>query len=248
MGFSGFAVGSLVNFAVSAAERIAPRQAFKFKKTYYRPDMGFSLEVLKRGGYRPGVALDLGAYRGDWALLCRSVFPGVNILMVEPAPERAAALEKLCLRQKNLSVVRALAGAEGQRCYFQEQESNSAVVKMGDGAVEMTSRSLDAIVRGTPFSRPDLMKLDVQGYEFEVLKGAAETLKSVTVIVMELSLIPLHSFAPSFRDAVEAMDGYGFRLFDICGFIRRPVDDALWQIDAVFVRKDGEFGRAERGW
>ena len=45
-----------------------------------------------------------------------------------------------------------------------------------------------------------------------------------------------------------SLDDRGFRLFDIASLMRRPVDDALWQIDAVFVRHGSQLGRVDAGW
>jgi hypothetical protein len=80
------------------------------------------------------------------------------------------------------------------------------------------------------------------------LKGATATLKSVEVVVVELSLIRLHPIAPTYRDIIDWLDDQGFRILDIAGFIRRPVDDALWQIDGVFARKELPLGAASCGW
>jgi len=44
------------------------------------------------------------------------------------------------------------------------------------------------------------------------------------------------------------LDDHEFRLLDICTFIRRPVDDALWQIDAVFAKNKSALGDAAQGW
>jgi hypothetical protein len=100
--------------------------------------------------------------------------------------------------------------------------------------MEMTT--LDAVTRGTPFERADFLKLDVQGYELEVLKGAGQVLTSVEAVMMEVNLIAVYEGAPLADEAVAFMAARGFRVYDVCTFFRRPYDYALWQIDMVFVR------------
>src|SRR5262249_15440584 len=158
--------------------------------------------------------------------------------MIEPSPERFLLLHQLCSRDERLSATEALVGSTEGMVSFREQQSNSGVVvEPGVDTVAMVVRPLDTLLAGTIFAHPELIKVDVQGYDLEVLKGATSTLRSVEVVVVELSLIQLHPVAPSFRDMVDWLDDRGFRILEFCGFIRRPVDDALWQIDAVFVRK-----------
>jgi FkbM family methyltransferase len=169
--------------------------------------------------------------------------------MIEPSPERVAFLRDRYRHEPRFSVVQALAGSRESTVLFREQDSNSGVVSQSDAAtIAMTETPLDVLIGGTAFAAPQFMKIDVQGYELEALKGATTTLTSVEVVVVELSLIRLHPIAPSHREAIDWLDDHGFRLLDIAGFIRRPVDSALWQIDGVFARKNSTLGAVARGW
>src|SRR5690348_15847330 len=96
--------------------------------------------------------------------------------------------------------------------------------------------TVDILIAEKQFPSPDFIKLDVQGNELEVLRGAEQALKSVEVILMELNLMPLYIGAPLVDEAVRYMAERGFRLYDIGMFFRRPYDNALWQLDALFVR------------
>ncbi len=96
--------------------------------------------------------------------------------------------------------------------------------------------TLDALIRQRNFVAPDFIKLDVQGYEIEILKGAQQTLESAEVVQMEVNLIPIYKDAPLAHDAVRYMADRGFRVYDVGTFFRRPYDKALWQMDVFFVR------------
>jgi len=249
MGRIGYYAGAVATHAIALAERYAPRVAFRAKRHFYRPDMEFGLRLLRRNGFAPRVVVDVGAYKGDWAKLCRTIFPEGRVLMVEPSHERVRGLRGLCACDPQLSVLEALAGAREQTVPFLEQGSNSGVpAEPRPDGILLECKPLDALLAGTPFDRPDLLKVDVQGYDLEVVKGANALLRSVEVVIIELSLIGLHPIAPSIREAIDTFDDLGFRLLDVFSFIRRPVDDALWQIDAVFARAESALGNRARGW
>jgi len=62
-------------------------------------------------------------------------------------------------------------------------------------------------------------------------------LAGAEAVLMEVNLIGIYGDAPLLDETVAFMATRGFRVYDICSFMRRPYDGALWQIDAVFVRR-----------
>jgi hypothetical protein len=87
--------------------------------------------------------------------------------------------------------------------------------------------------------RPGILKLDVQGYELEVLKGACDTLKSVDVVVLETSVLPYNADTPLTGDVVAAMHALGFNVLAVLEMhYTGERDDLLFQVDFAFVRKD----------
>ena len=98
-------------------------------------------------------------------------------------------------------------------------------------------RTLDSICSEAGFEKIDLLKLDVQGYELEVLRGAERSLLNTEVILMEVSLLGVNQGAPLVNEVLQFMAQRNFRAYDVCSFIRRPLDNALWQSDFVFVNE-----------
>jgi hypothetical protein len=86
-----------------------------------------------------------------------------------------------------------------------------------------------------------MLKIDTQGYELEVLKGARSTLQNIEFLLVEMSLIPVNSGAPLIQDIMSHLDASGFVLYDIAEFHRRPLDQALWQIDGLFAKKNSRW-------
>jgi FkbM family methyltransferase len=249
VGRAALFAGKVIDRLMSLTETASPRLAFRIRRHFLRPDMAFLLQLLRRNGPAPETVIDVGAYVGDWAAECRRVFPDARILMIEPWEPRVARLRALCAADPRLEVASALLSSRAGVADFVEQASNSSILRGGaGGAVKMPMTTLDDLVAGTKFESPQLLKIDVQGHDLEVLKGATRTLSSVDVLIVEVSLIPLHPEAPSVRAVIDWLDDRGFQLLDIAGLIRRPVDDALWQMDAVFKRRNSPQGRPDRGW
>ena len=98
------------------------------------------------------------------------------------------------------------------------------------------------------FARPALCKIDVQGAELAVLKGMGERLAEIDVLIVETSLIAtLKGNAPELAEVMAFFGSHDFCLYDIVGMTRRPLDQALAQIDAVFVPKNSAL-RRDRRW
>ena len=107
--------------------------------------------------------------------------------------------------------------------------------------------TIDDVVKIKEAALPDFLKLDVQGYELEVLKGAVNTLPRISAILAEINLIDIHKGAPLLDEMVLFLNRKGFVTYDICGFSRRPLDQALWHADFVFIPRESAL-RADKRW
>jgi FkbM family methyltransferase len=79
------------------------------------------------------------------------------------------------------------------------------------------------------------VKLDCQGYEGEVLKGATATLERTLMVVMELSLVDVYEGALRFDEAVPKMRELGFVLTSLDPIFSDPATKELLQADGCFV-------------
>jgi hypothetical protein len=70
--------------------------------------------------------------------------------------------------------------------------------------------TLDAVVNLKKMPPPDMIKMDVQGAELDVLKGAEETLKTAQHVILELQRVEYNKGAPLKDTVIEYMDGLGF--------------------------------------
>ena len=96
-------------------------------------------------------------------------------------------------------------------------------------------RALDALFDERGF---DFIKLDVQGYELEVLRGAQRILAGVEAVLLEVSLLKINRGAPILDEVVAFMRERQFVAYEILEIHRRPLDRAMNQVDIIFVRQD----------
>ena len=205
------------------------------------PETETSLRRMKRLGFNPAVAIDVGAYVGQWTRSFKRIFPDGHVLMIEPQTSKMAELSRAKSDLRNVEVRVALLGARAEASVgFCESETASSVLVEAENrrppTTHMPMTTLDALTESGPFARPNFIKLDVQGYEIEVLRGGLRTLESAEAVLMEVNMLRLHEGAPLFHESAEYLGKQGFQVYDICGFMRRPYDGALWQADVIFVR------------
>jgi len=84
------------------------------------------------------------------------------------------------------------------------------------------------------------LKVDAQGFEWEVLNGAAETLKNARGLLCELSLLPLYEGQHHWREMIDRLEGEGFTLWAIQkGFTDKKSGRSM-QVDIIFLRLEDE--------
>ena len=208
------------------------------------PSLTALLKQLKARGYKPSVVYDIGAYEGYWSLDFLQIFESVPIYMFEAQQTKEPFLNAICNKLPNLHYAIALLGATaGVAVHFEENETASHVnAQLHWEKGNRITESLDLLLEKNNFPLPDFLKLDVQGYELEILKGGQKALANAHFCLLEVSLLDVEAGGvPLLKDVINFMDICDYCAYDISQFIRRPYDKALWQIDMLFVKKDSPF-------
>ncbi|HNO94461.1 MAG TPA: hypothetical protein PKJ84_09830, partial [Anaerolineales bacterium] len=83
--------------------------------------------------------------------------------------------------------------------------------------------------------------------ELEVLKGAKSLMQHTEIFILEASLYPFMEGVPMAHELITFMADHQYYLYDVAGWMRRPYDGALGQLDLVFARESG-FLRQSNAW
>ena len=202
---------------------------------------------LKSLGFSPQIAVDIGAYEGQWTKSLKRSFPETKVIMIEAQPAKAGVLEEVVEIFSNVTLVTRLVGDrtdESVTFHIMETPYGSTgsfiypeQTSFARYAVNLPMETLDNILTNLKIVNPDLLKIDVQGAELDILHGATNTLRSVEFIHMELSTLQYNAGAPLIANVLPKLDEIGFVLFDILEE-HRATNNILFQLDALFINKD----------
>lgn len=239
---------------MSIVTKLIPASIKKMlRERWLVPDMFWSLENMKRSGFNPKKIIDIGAYQGEWTNEVIGIFPNASFLMAEAMPGKKDYLDQIVEKYKGKVQyeIGILGSTAGKEVVFHEMETASSVLEEyhNDGVKKVITytNTLDDLASSKNFEDADFIKLDTQGYELEILKGANKIMTNVQVVLMEVSLLDLHKNVPILSDVITFMKERNFVAFDICSMTRRPLDKALWQTDIIFVKENSSL-RADKRW
>lgn len=215
------------------------------------PEVPVALRRLRHGGFMPSKVVDVGAYHGEFAIESLKTWPNCRVICFEAQASAVARLGQLAAADSRIRVIDSLVGAtDRDDVVLHVAETASSILDEHSGAkfpAERHRMVALSTVSGIRAESIDLLKIDVQGYELEVLRGAEQLLPRVRAILVELNLLDLHQNVPLLSDVVAWLREREFVPFDICGLTRRPLDNALWQADMIFVPVDSPM-RSDKRW
>jgi FkbM family methyltransferase len=223
------------------------RQGLK-RRLFAVQDMEARLGNLRRAGFTPSGAIDGGAYRGEWTRQLWRIWPHCPVLLVEPQPTERERLQRLARRVRGCGLVTAALSHRQGSAAFRLAGSGSGMADdpAEPGCIVVEATTLAALLAARPTFSPNLLKLDLQGHELAALRGAGDALPRFEVIVLEVSLLRIGN-VPIFHEVDAFLQAHGFQLYDLVPQHYRPLDGALWQIDAFYVRRDSPLV-ASRAW
>ncbi len=99
-------------------------------------------------------------------------------------------------------------------------------------------RTLDSLITELDPKGKTLLKLDVQGYELEVLEGGRACLRTVDRVLVEVSLVPLYAGSPQAEEVISFLLASGFALERRMAELRHPATGEVLQADLLMTRTD----------
>jgi FkbM family methyltransferase len=239
---TGFgALGWLVERSPLAAEVLGRPHIFV-------PDDAHRFRWLQKFELRS--VLDIGAHQGEFARRIHEILPDANVVSFEPLPECYRELERAgngssWHRAFNL----ALGSSRGTTTMNQNEFTPaSSLLPISEGmrrelpfAVESRSvtvevETLDTVCAGLHLEDNVMVKIDVQGYEGEVIAGGRQVLRRAKLVVVETSFQRLYADQPLFDTIYRELTALGLRYVGSWDRQPSPIDGFALQEDSIFVR------------
>jgi FkbM family methyltransferase len=190
---------------------------------------------------------DVGASRGQFALFALQRFPSAHVVCFEPLSDARRVLERV-LPDQRVAIHPIALGTERSEVnlHVSRLDDSSSLLPIGyrqirafpgtqEERIERVRVGLlrDYLTSETP--GPTLLKIDVQGYELPVLRGAGPALAHVDEIYAECSFVELYTGQALIGEVVSWLRNAGFGLAGVYGVVRARSGTCL-QADCLFRR------------
>lgn len=213
----------------------------------YHADTENFFKTLVNLRFTPRHIVDVGAHLGGWTRSALNVFPSSKYTLFEPQKELLKSqvdLDKPNIRREYVGAGavtgRALLSEHRRADSFSFALTKQQARERGFTQVETEVVALDDYFRRQhDWPQPDVLKIDAEGWDIEVINGAASTLTNCEVVLVEAGVLNKR-FRNTATEIMNLMGGYGFKLFDITDLNRTPTAGALWNVELAFVKDGGE--------
>jgi FkbM family methyltransferase len=198
---------------------------------------------------RADLLLDVGANTGQFAERARALGYHGRLISYEPSAEAYRVLARRASGDPSWQTEQLALGArEGTATLNVSGNSvSSSLLPIGDRHVRAAPPSAPVRAELVPLSTLDaalsevtfqaaLLKLDVQGYEADVVAGAGQTLSRVCAVQCELSVVPLYEGQTDYLDLMATFRKLGLHLVHVEPGFQDPDTGAVLQLEALFSR------------
>jgi FkbM family methyltransferase len=225
-------------------EKKQDKSVLGFEKDYLLFNFYSTLQAFQ---FEPKHIVDVGANHGTWTRQALKYFPKAHYTMVEPQDWLKPSIQDVLDKNPNVKFHSVGAGEkEGSFLFtildrddscsfkFTEEEAKSKGYKQ----VEIPVVTLNGLLSNKDILVPDIIKIDAEGLDIEVLKGASDFFGKTEIFMVEAGVVN-KMFTNSFLKLINFMDENGYRLFEITDLNRPFKPSVLWLVELVFVRKGG---------
>jgi FkbM family methyltransferase len=222
-----------------------------FKKLGYNPfvanqDLKHFFSIIKKLGFEPKHIVDVGANHGMWTREALKYFPDSYYTLFEPQKTLENSVKDLLANPRiKLNTVGVGSHAGNFKLTIGKSDTESSFIYTEKDAAESGLRQIEVpIVTLNEFlgkmdvPTPDLIKIDAEGFDFEVLKGASDFIGKTEIFVVEVS-VAIENLDNSFLKMMNFMDEKGYKIFEITHLIRFGTHGVLCLAELCFIKKNG---------
>ena len=218
------------------AKALAPREGMLTYRNIHE-------DVKKLVASDDPTVVDGGSNRGAWIESLLKMYERPVVYAFEPNPESLAIVRKKFAGMENVKVSeKALGSVAGTKSFLlSDNDVSSSFLQRAERshgtAVTVKGTVQTSIVRlDDEIEKADVIKLDLEGYELEALKGAERLLKNTKVVVTEVEFEEIYKGAPLYEDIALYLRGKGFSLFNFYDSYTQR-DGQLTVADAIFANR-----------
>lgn len=175
------------------------------------------VEYLAKMNITPRVVYDIGSCVLHWTEKAQHVWPDAEYYVFDALKEAEFLYKEKQLNyhlgiltdtdNKNIKFYKDVFNAGGNS-YYKE----NSIHYNESHAVAEVGMTLDTVVQQRQWPVPDLIKIDVQGAELDIIKGAAHTLLHCDNIILEAQHVDYNAGAPKVQQVIDYMQSIGFEL------------------------------------
>lgn len=166
--------------------------------------------------------VDVGANVGQFSLFASHRWPLAKIYAFEPIPDQADRFA--AVHGAGVTLIRCALGESSASLpiHVASRKDSSSLLPLGQeqkkmfhmdevGEIEVPVKRLDNLLKPSDLPQPALLKIDVQGFEYEVLLGAGELLQHFSHLYVEVSFIELYTGQRLHSEIEQLLFDSGFR-------------------------------------
>lgn len=204
------------------------------------------INKLRERGYVPDIIFDLGAHHGEWTAQMKYLYPTSVYHLVEAIQYR----ELDSVKDYKTNVYNYILNDTVKEVeWYEMRNTGDSMFKELNHSFKdckpilRRSTTLDLMCKEHSIQPVNVfMKIDCQGAEIPILKGATDLLEHTDFILLELPFFGQYNQGVgTFLEHVQFMDSIGFIPFDFCE--SHYVNGFTMQVDMIFIRKDHPFTR-----
>ena len=174
----------------------------------------------------PETVIDIGSNRGQFILFIEKIFHNKRIYSFEPIAELIKKQKYFFSFKKNITFFNVALGSSSTYDEFlitnrtdsssfleiESKNNNSGYYKINEKR-RIKINTLDNVLGDIKIKTPLLIKIDVQGFELEVLKGSKKLLKKTNYLLLEVSKNEMYKKQASEKEIINFMKKHKFKIY-----------------------------------